>query len=103
MSIAICIHIVRITIDAGRLECEHQGMTIATRFADYACGTTGLMPAARGAALRTVFDLGACARAGRRTLGGIAALKAAPAWGAGPAACWFTDLRLSVPGAAFVN
>ena len=31
-------------------------------------------------------------------------MNAAPAaWGLGSAACWFSDLRLSVPGAAFVN
>jgi 2-methylcitrate dehydratase PrpD len=91
-------------VDLFAIECEQRTMTIAQSFARYACATTGLTPAARSAALRTVFDLVACALAGRGTAGGLAALKAAPAsWGAGPASCWFSDLRLSVPGAAFVN
>jgi 2-methylcitrate dehydratase PrpD len=79
-------------------------MTIAQTFAAFAADTGSLSPQARAAALRAVFDLIACALAGRRTSGGAAALKAAPnTWGAGPASCWFSDLRLAVPGAAFVN
>jgi 2-methylcitrate dehydratase PrpD len=79
-------------------------MTIAQRLSTFACETTSLPPAARTAAVRTVFDLVAASIAGRRTAGGIAALKAAPAaWGPGSAACWFSDQRLSIPGAAFVN
>jgi len=79
-------------------------MTVAQRLAVFACGTTSLAPATRSAAVRAVFDLIAAAIAGRRTAGGIAALKAAPAtWGPGSAACWFSDQRLSIPGAAFVN
>ena len=79
-------------------------MTVAHTLAAFACETTRLAPATRAAAVRAVFDLIAAAIAGSRTGGGIAALKAAPvAWGAGPAACWFSDVRLSIPGAAFVN
>jgi 2-methylcitrate dehydratase PrpD len=79
-------------------------MTVAHRLATFACETASLAPTTRAAAIRTVFDLVAAAIAGRKTAGGIAALKAAPAaWGPGSAACWFSDQRLSVPGAAFVN
>lgn len=79
-------------------------MTIAHTFAEFAQKTSVLTPAARAAALRTVFDLVTAALAGRQTAGGVAALKAAPrVWGVGPSACWFSDLRLSIPGAAFVN
>jgi 2-methylcitrate dehydratase PrpD len=79
-------------------------MTVAHRLATFACETTALAPTTRAAAVRTVFDLVAAAIAGRKTAGGISALKAAPAaWGPGPATCWFSDQRLSVPGAAFVN
>ena len=79
-------------------------MTVAHTLASFACDTTRLTPAARTASVRAVFDLIAAAIAGSKTSGGIAALKAAPvAWGPGIAACWFSDVRLSVPGAAFVN
>jgi 2-methylcitrate dehydratase PrpD len=79
-------------------------MTITRTFAAFAQETAALSPAARAATLRAVFDLVAAALAGRQTAGGIAALNAAPGiWGAGGASCWFSDLRLAVPGAAFVN
>lgn len=79
-------------------------MTVAYTLASFACDTTRLTPAARAAAVRAVLDLVAAAIAGSTTSGGIAALKAAPvAWGSGPAACWFSDVRLTTPGAAFVN
>lgn len=79
-------------------------MTVAQELAAFACGTTSLPPATRRAAVRAVFDLVTATIAGRRTAGGIAALKAAPsAFGRGAAACWFSDLHLSIPGAAFVN
>ena len=79
-------------------------MTVAHTLATFAHDTARLTPDARAAAVRTVSDLVAAAIAGRKTAGGIAALKAAPAsWGSGSAACWFSDLRLSIPGAAFVN
>ena len=79
-------------------------MTVAHTLAAFACDTTRLTPATRSAAVRAVFDLVAAAIAGSKTNGGIAALKAAPlAWGTGKAACWFSDVRLSIPGAAFVN
>ncbi len=79
-------------------------MTVAHTLAAFAHDTKRLVPSARAAAVRTMFDLVAAAIAGRKTAGGIAALKAAPAaWGSGSAACWFSDLRLSIPGAAFVN
>ena len=79
-------------------------MTVAHTLAEFADATTGVTSNVRSAAVRTVFDLLAAAVAGRATSGGAAALKAAQAaWGAGPAACWLSDLHLSVPGAAFVN
>jgi 2-methylcitrate dehydratase PrpD len=79
-------------------------MTVAHTLAAFACDTTRLTPAARIAAVRAVFDLIAAAIAGSRTSGGIAALEAASvAWGPGQAACWFSNVRLAIPGAAFVN
>jgi 2-methylcitrate dehydratase PrpD len=95
-------------IDDALPGCEEIGlenrMTLAQTFAAFTEDTAGLSPQARAAALRAVFDLIGCALAGRSTAGGTAALKAAPdTWGAGPASCWFSDLRLAVPGAAFVN
>jgi 2-methylcitrate dehydratase PrpD len=79
-------------------------MTVAYTLAAFVRDTARLAPNTRSAAVRAVFDLVAAAIAGRSTAGAVAALKAAPAaWGAGCAACWFSDLRLSVPGAAFVN
>ncbi len=60
-------------------------MTVAHTLAAFACDTTRITSAARSAAVRAVFDLFAAAIAGRKTGGGIAALKAAPvAWGRGP-------------------
>lgn len=79
-------------------------MTVAHTLAAFACDTRRLTPAARSAAVRAVFDLIAAAIAGSKTSGGVAVLKAAPAaWGPGKAACWFSDVHLSIPGAAFVN
>jgi len=79
-------------------------MTIAHTLAEFATNAPPLSDAARSAAVRATFDLVSCALAGRETSGGRAALRAAPrVWGAGPAACWFSDLRLTAPGAAFVN
>src|SRR5262245_60224782 len=95
-------------IDRCAYECQQGGpegwMTVAYTLAAFARETLRLPPNTRSAALRAVFALGAPTIAGRRTAGAVAALKAAPAaWGPGPAACWFSDLRLSAPGAAFVN
>src|SRR5438105_1230115 len=73
------IHIMGIIVDLGRAEVRTRIMTIALSLARHACGTAGLTPTARKAALRAVFDLVTCALAGRRTSGGMAALKAAPA------------------------
>ena len=79
-------------------------MTVAHTLATFAHATTDVPSHVRSAAVRAVFDLLAAAVAGRATGGGAAALTAAAAaWGAGPAACWLSDLRLSIPGAAFVN
>lgn len=79
-------------------------MTVAHTLAAFARDTTRPTPAARAAAVRAVLDLIAASIAGSSTSGGIAAIKAAPAaWGPGPSACWFSDVRLTVPGAAFVN
>jgi 2-methylcitrate dehydratase PrpD len=79
-------------------------MTVAHTLAEFAHATTDVTTKVRSAGVRTVFDLLAAAVAGQATRGGAAALKAAQAaWGAGPAACWLSDLHLSVPGAAFVN
>lgn len=79
-------------------------MTVAHTLATFACDIASLASSTRSAAVRTVFDLLAAAIAGRSTAGGAAALRAASsAWGPGPAVCWLSDLRLSVPGAAFVN
>lgn len=79
-------------------------MTVTGTLAGFAGGTIDLPPAVRSATMKAVFDLMAAAVAGRETKGGAAALRAAKtAWGGGPAACWFSGSRLSVPGAAFVN
>lgn len=79
-------------------------MTVAHGLAAFACDTIALPASARAATLRTVLDLIASAIAGSTTGGGRAALAAAPvAWGPGRAACWFSNERLSIPGAAFVN
>ena len=79
-------------------------MTIALALATYACNLPTLPKSARVSAVRCVFDLIGAAIAGHRTSGGRAACAAAPrAWGTGPAACWFSGERLTVPGAAFAN
>jgi 2-methylcitrate dehydratase PrpD len=79
-------------------------MTVAHTLAAFAHETRQIAVSTRSASVRAVFDLVACSIAGGETAGGRAALAAAAAsWGSGPAACWLSDLRLTIPGAAFVN
>jgi 2-methylcitrate dehydratase PrpD len=77
---------------------------IAQTLAEFVRATTAVPETARTAALRAVLDLLGASYAGYRTQGGEAArIAAASAWGAGPAAIWFSPTRLTVPGAAFAN
>lgn len=79
-------------------------MTVALTLADFACHAKRLPESARSATIRSVFDLLSAAIAGHETSGGIAARKAAlQLWGRGPAVCWFSGERLTIPGAAFAN
>ena len=79
-------------------------MTVALALATFACNIRTAPKSARASAVRCVFDLIGAAIAGHRTAGGSAARAAAVrAWGTGPAACWFSGERLTVPGAAFAN
>lgn len=79
-------------------------MMISETLATFAGGQTTLTAEARRATIRTVLDIASAAIAGRGTAGGVSALKAASvAFGPGPSAGWFSDRRLAVPGAAFVN
>jgi 2-methylcitrate dehydratase PrpD len=79
-------------------------MTVALALATFACNSQAAPKSVRAAAVRAVFDLIGAAVAGYGTVGGIAGRKAAiGAWGSGPAVCWFSGTRLTVPGAAFAN
>lgn len=79
-------------------------MTVALALATYACNLPTLPKPPRASAVRCLFDLVGVAIAGHGTAAGSAARAAAlRAWGSGPAACWFSGERLTVPGAAFVN
>ena len=78
-------------------------MLIAEELAAFAAAR--LVPdAVHPAALRAVLDLLTAAAAGQQTSGAVAARAAAQrSWGPGGASVWFTDLRLTGPGAAFAN
>src|SRR5882724_9845832 len=77
-------------------------MTVALALVTFACNVQTAQKSVRSAAMRAVFDLIGSAVAGQGTTGGTAARKAAVrAWGGGPAACWFSGERLTVPGGAF--
>jgi 2-methylcitrate dehydratase PrpD len=79
-------------------------MTVALALATFACNVRTAPKSIRSATVRAVFDLVGSAIAGHGTVGGAAGRAAAVrAWGAGPAACWFSGERLTVPGAAFAN
>ena len=79
-------------------------MTIAEEIAKRLSGVERIENTARDRAIDAVFDLTIAAIAGFESLGGRAARRAAPAiWGDGPASCWFTAGKLTVPGAAFMN
>ncbi len=79
-------------------------MFAATQFAEFAHSPEALPNSARKAAIRTVFDLLTAAIAGHPTPGAQAARRAAlQFWGPGTAACWFSDARLAMAGAAFAN
>jgi 2-methylcitrate dehydratase PrpD len=83
---------------------QEDHMTVALALATFACNSRATPKSVRAAAVRAVFDLIAAAVAGHVTVGGIAGRKAAiKAWGSGPAACWLSGERLTVPGAAFAN
>ena len=79
-------------------------MTVALALATFACSLQAAPISVRPATMRAVFDLIGCAVSGSGTAGGTAGRKAAVhTWGKGPAACWFSGERLTVPGAAFAN
>lgn len=79
-------------------------MTAAQQLAAFAAGVDRVPAPARRSAVRAVQDLVGSAIAGAATPGGRAVRQAALAsWGSGPARVWFSDARLTVPGAAFVN
>jgi 2-methylcitrate dehydratase PrpD len=79
-------------------------MTIAHELGNFVQETTGLSPAAHGAAVRAVFDLMTAAIGGFETPGGTAARNAARStWGNGHAQLWFSSSRSMTAGAAFAN
>lgn len=79
-------------------------MTVTSQLGDFLLGVHNVPKSARSAAARAVLDLIGAATAGTATRGGAGARAAAiRAWGAGPAACWFSGERLTVAGAAFAN
>lgn len=79
-------------------------MFAASLFAEFARTPASLPATTRKAVIRTVFDLLTAAIAGYPTQGAQAArTAAAQSWGAGPAACWFSDTQLAIAGAAFAN
>jgi 2-methylcitrate dehydratase PrpD len=78
--------------------------TIAERLAAFASEAADLPEPVRLGAVKCVFDLTTAAIAGYATPNAVAAREVArEAWGAGPAAVWFSDERLPAPGAAFAN
>jgi 2-methylcitrate dehydratase PrpD len=79
-------------------------MTIAERLAGFIHGTTSIPQDTHASAAKCVFDLVGAAIAGYDTPNAIAVREIADAtWGAGSAAVWFSDRRLTAAGAAFVN
>src|SRR5262245_9300493 len=77
---------------------------IVETLAEFVRATTAVPETARRTALRAVLDLLGASYAGYHTQGAKAARVAAEAaWGPGRAAIWFSDARLTVPGAAFAN
>lgn len=79
-------------------------MTVAERISDFVVETKAVPEPALHSAGRAVLDLMAAAIAGWGTAGATAArLGASASWGSGPASVWFSDRRLTVPGAAFAN
>lgn len=104
----IIVHIMVKFIDRPNDPCdvclEGKQMTVALALATFACNSQTAQKSVRSATMRAVFDLIGCAISGYGTTGGTAGRKAAVrAWGKGPAACWFSGERLTVPGAAFAN
>src|SRR5689334_21645366 len=78
--------------------------TITERLATFESEAADLPEPVRLGAVKCVFDLTTAAIAGYGTPIAVAAREVAhESWGAGPAAVWFTDERLSAPGAAFAN
>ncbi len=79
-------------------------MLVAEQLAEFAAGAPLLPATARAATVRAVLDLMTAAVAGWATAGATAAREGARrSWGLGRASCWFSDLRLTAPGAAFAN
>ncbi|MER8435949.1 MmgE/PrpD family protein [Mesorhizobium sp. M1312] len=79
-------------------------MTIVGDFAQFLSGIGDIEPEPIEKAKAAVLDLVTAAVAGADAEGTIAAHKAASAvWKEGDAAVWFSDRRMSAPGAAFVN
>jgi 2-methylcitrate dehydratase PrpD len=81
-----------------------RGMYIAEQLAEFTLTARPLSPVVREACARAVFDLMTATIAGLNTTGAVGARTAARnSWGQGSSACWFTNLKLTPPGAAFAN
>lgn len=79
-------------------------MFLTEQLAEFAIARQPLPHSLRQACIRTILDLLTAAIAGHATSGAAAArVGAKRSWGAGPSSCWFTDTRLTPPGAAFAN
>ncbi|MCG8510845.1 MAG: MmgE/PrpD family protein, partial [Rhodospirillales bacterium] len=79
-------------------------MVIAEELGEYVKDAQKIPENTRNLVIDAIFDLVTAAIAGFGTRGGRAASQAAMAiWGSGPATCWFSSARLTVPGAAFTN
>ncbi len=79
-------------------------MTIARQLADFASDIRTVPSATREMAVSATLDLMTAAVAGYESPGGRSARHAARStWGPGPATTWFSQTRLTVPGAAFAN
>jgi len=79
-------------------------MTIARRLAEFVSKTKDVPRSTRDMAVNTTLDLITAAVAGYSSPGGQAARHAAQAtWGSEKSAVWFSQTRLTVPGAAFAN
>ncbi len=79
-------------------------MTIAQELAGFVVETKQVPQASQDIAVCAILDLAGAAIGGYFSRGGKAAATAAPTiWGAGPAECWFSDIKLTVTGAAFSN